>query len=252
MKYTNWGSTEPNDTNGAEHWGNSTPSGFWNDNFEDAVGGWTNYIVKRAGSPFEYVWPVSEGGNGNRYEAFGLVSALALADAPAFAKARGGHLLTISSAEENAMVIEHLVPTIGTASSIALGLIQNLESPDYVEPAGGWEWVTGEPTDYINWKSGEPNDLPAGEDAVFMYSADGFWNDVTPAWNCPVIVIEYEAGGGNDCPTDLNDDDQTDGGDLTILLGSWNNTSGPADINNDGLVDGADLTLLLGAWGACS
>ena len=55
------------------------------------------------------------------------------------------------------------------------------------------------------------------------------------------------------CPTDLNRDGQTNGGDLGILLGSWGPCSGScvADLNADGIVNGADLGILLAAWGAC-
>ena len=53
------------------------------------------------------------------------------------------------------------------------------------------------------------------------------------------------------CPSDLNDDGQVDGEDLTILLGDWGPCPEdcPADINDDGLVDGGDLSIVLGNWG---
>jgi endonuclease/exonuclease/phosphatase family metal-dependent hydrolase len=66
-----------------------------------------------------------------------------------------------------------------------------------------------------------------------------------------VLVDLQMAGLSIPCTTDLNNDGNTDGADLGLLLGAWG-TSGPlADINNDGNVDGADLGILLGAWGAC-
>lgn len=47
---------------------------------------------------------------------------------------------------------------------------------------------------------------------------------------------------------DLDGDGCVNGGDLGILLGSWNDT-GVADLSNDGIVNGADMGLLLGSWG---
>lgn len=52
------------------------------------------------------------------------------------------------------------------------------------------------------------------------------------------------------CPGDLDHDGNVDGGDLGLMLGSWN-VAGPADLNGNGFVDGGDLGLLLGAWGPC-
>jgi hypothetical protein len=48
----------------------------------------------------------------------------------------------------------------------------------------------------------------------------------------------------------LNGNGLVDGGDLTQLLGNWNQ-SGAGDFDENGTVDGADILLLLGAWGNC-
>lgn len=57
------------------------------------------------------------------------------------------------------------------------------------------------------------------------------------------------------CPADLDGNGDVDGGDLAILLGSWETCSDcnncPADLNLDCEVDGADLAILLASWGAC-
>ncbi len=45
-------------------------------------------------------------------------------------------------------------------------------------------------------------------------------------------------------PSDINDDGQTDGADLGLLLSGWG-SDGPGDINGDGTVDGGDLGLQL-------
>ena len=54
------------------------------------------------------------------------------------------------------------------------------------------------------------------------------------------------------CLGDLNCDNNVDGADLTILLGTWGITSDPVgDLDKDCQVTGADLTILLGNWGSC-
>ncbi|MHC4975773.1 MAG: hypothetical protein ACYTF7_04100 [Planctomycetota bacterium] len=52
------------------------------------------------------------------------------------------------------------------------------------------------------------------------------------------------------CSTDLDDDGDTDGADLGLLLSNWGNP-GAGDLNCDGTTDGADIGLLLASWGAC-
>lgn len=147
------------------------------------------------------------------------------------------------------MLINQVIPELGISNRIGLGLVQNTSSPDYSEPAGGWEWVTGEPVDFLNWNVGEPNDLPAGEN-ISELLGDGSWNDVTPTTECLGVIIEYESDEP-ECPADLNGDDKVDGADLTNLLAAWGASGGAADLNGDGMIDGADLTIVLAAWGEC-
>ena len=93
-------------------------------------------------------------------------------DANALANELGGHLVSINSLDENA-VVESLAP----GSNLWIGLHQNMNSSDYSEPNGGWEWVTGECLDYLNWAGVEPND-DNGEEYGHM-NIFGTWSD----WN---------------------------------------------------------------------
>jgi hypothetical protein len=52
------------------------------------------------------------------------------------------------------------------------------------------------------------------------------------------------------CPTDLNNDGNTDGSDLGLFLANWGNP-GATDLDGDGDTDGADLGLFLAQWGPC-
>ncbi len=80
-----------------------------------------------------------------------------------------GHLVTISSAEENAAVAR-IVHNHG--GSTWLGGMRSAE--DYNK----FVWITGEPMNYTNWESGEPNNYGSqGETVIHMYADDGKWND---------------------------------------------------------------------------
>ena len=173
---------------------------------------------------------------------------MSLEDAITYAQNRGGHLVTINSLEELQMIQAVMIPETYSSRGIAIGLVQNTASPDYAEPSGGWEWVTGEPLDFSFWNAGEPNDSPEGENHAEMFSSGG-WNDAVGDGRAEAVIIEYE--GQDDCAEDLNGDGAVNGSDLTILLSSWG-TQCEGDINEDGVTNGADLSLLLSRWGFCS
>ena len=83
-----------------------------------------------------------------------------------------GHLVTITSASEQSFV-ETLVGQL--PSKVWLGGFQPTGS---TEPAGGWQWVTGEPFVYTNWRFNEPNNLDNFENLLEMFVSEGKWNDV--------------------------------------------------------------------------
>ena len=59
---------------------------------------------------------------------------------------QSGHLATITTLEE-----AELVYSLLDGSSYWLGGFHNLSSPEYTEPSGGWEWITGEPFNHTLW-----------------------------------------------------------------------------------------------------
>ena len=78
------------------------------------------------------------------------------------------------------------------------GGYQDLSSPDYSEPAGGWSWVTGEPWSYTNWAKGEPNNasgLWQQDRTHFMvYNNDfqsGTWDDSNDPFGSTGYVVEW-------------------------------------------------------------
>ena len=119
-----------------------------------------------------------------------------------------GHLATITSKEEAEMVYSLL-----DGHSYWLGGFQNISSPDYSEPSGGWEWVTGEKFNHSIWPScqedpnnpcaydemysAEPNDS-GSEDCLEVWGFDKYLNDARcHYWTWKGIVVEYEMNGTN-------------------------------------------------------
>lgn len=81
----------------------------------------------------------------------------------AIARKMGGHLATISSAEENRFLYDLFMPDErfirngdGYLHGPIFGLVQIDRSN---EPSGGWAWVTGEPLGYTNWSRGNPDNF---------------------------------------------------------------------------------------------
>jgi hypothetical protein len=141
-------------------------------------------------------WPVSEGGNGHYYEAIYVPGEITWTNANAAATAMGGYLATISSAQENAFVYSLVDddrywymgsrdPATGPGNDLNgpwLGGWQNYSAPDYSEPAGGWNWVTGEPFTYTNWHPGEPDNSGGVQDILVFYGNGFSVADRTAMW----------------------------------------------------------------------
>ncbi len=101
--------------------------------------------------------------NGHCYEAV-LAPGLSWEQARDSCLARGGHLVTITSAPENAFVFNLVkddsafwfLDAFGNGLGPWLGGYQ----PDGAQgPDEGWRWVTDEPFVYTNWETGQPGDL---------------------------------------------------------------------------------------------
>lgn len=98
----------------------------------------------------------------------------------------GGHLVTITSPEENKKVVD-LVN--GACSTVWIGSTKFSSS--------NWYWVNSEPyTENNFWASGEPNNTSGNEFFINLYTSDansGKWNDVIGnTENIKGFVCEYD------------------------------------------------------------
>lgn len=101
-------------------------------------------------------------------------------EAEAQCERMGGHLVTISSKEEE-NIVERV---LGSHSCYWIGLSDN-------ETEGSFVWVTGEPLTYTKWADGQPDNYDDREDWVMITARDiqydgwGYegklWNDVRKA-----------------------------------------------------------------------
>ena len=139
------------------------------------------------------VWPE----NGHAYLVVTSETPLSWSEASSVAVARGGHLVTISSAQENEFVFSLVLARPDAFKGYYGPWIGAIQRVDGVEPDGGWSWVTGEPWSFSAWKAGEPNESNEGEDFANFYSSTtpkgSTWSDVTDKTNEVVAyIIEFE------------------------------------------------------------
>jgi hypothetical protein len=118
-----------------------------------------------------------------------LAWAITWPDAKAVAEAAGGHLVTISSKAENDFIFDlfflderfvKLEPDGASLSGPWIGMFQPRGAR---EPAGGWQWVTGEPVKFKNWQPWGPDNYREGENyARFWGTINKGANLKRPIW----------------------------------------------------------------------
>ena len=153
------------------------------------------------------VFSAGQGGNGNAYEVV-LDAGVSFDGARAAAGAGGGHLVTITSAAEQAFVESLLDGANAPTGSYWM---------DLRRAGDGFAWGTGETFDFSNFAPGEPNDFLDSEDVGQIYWAQtpaedlvarrGRWNDSmtagypnpdnesfpTPDLSRAGFIVEHEA-----------------------------------------------------------
>lgn len=122
---------------------------------------------------------IAPDGTAHRYRIFKGVPRWV--EAEAFCRALGGHLATLTTAEENQFVHTFMWESGFTTAYFGL----EDEERDHT-----WEWVTGEPVEYTNWDSGEPS--YSGRERYGMY----FYKHTTGTWNDAHFYEDAEVDPG--------------------------------------------------------
>jgi len=166
--YTNWASGEPNNAvylDQKENYLQVYKNGVWNDLPKIA------YETSSVGFIVEienYLNPIATNVyNKNTYMLFDYD--MTWTEANEYCKLLGGHLATISDANEQT-AIETLV------SKSAWNLYYLGATDKTTE--GTWNWVDGTPWDYTNWNTGQPDDYQGAEDYLQIYNSNKKWNDL--------------------------------------------------------------------------
>lgn len=77
-----------------------------------------------------------------------------------FCESRGGHLVTITSEEEN-IFIKEIIHRYATRDFYRIGGIKN--------NSGEWTWITGEKFSYSDWMKDEPKNYNSGENSIVIF-----------------------------------------------------------------------------------
>ena len=96
------------------------------------------------------------------------------------ALAMGGHLVSITSAEEN-----ELVARIAGGRTVWIGGMR--KGSGNGPGADHWCWCDGQPWIYANWAPGEPNNYGGNENRIQLYGQNKLWNDVGEGWRGPAV-----------------------------------------------------------------
>ena len=163
----------------------------------------------------------------------------------------GGHLVTISSQEENDLIYE-IVKDKNNFLWLGAKLNENTQQ---------WEWITGEEFGYTNWDTGEPNSLNAEFYAQMYPTKLGFgnnagcWNDSfgeLSAWHSyfgfqnSMYICEFEPlYGDTDGDREITITDATNiQKSIVSLMDFSDEQTKYFDINNDGKKDIKDVSLI--------
>ncbi|MBR4726282.1 MAG: hypothetical protein IK080_00150 [Clostridia bacterium] len=167
--YSHWGSGEPNNNGGHETKLTVWPL-EWNDLADDNLGEQSGYICEWESAVSDVVtW------NGHRYQL--IDQGMTWTEAKAYCEKLGGHLVTITSQEEQ-NVIEQMIQH-GS---------KNLYWAGGEKVGDSFVWITGEAWTYSHWAPGQPNNYKGsgGEDCLNIYKeynpgddgSFGQWNDL--------------------------------------------------------------------------
>ena len=224
------------------------------------------FICESANAQQAVQWRVEDGGNGHWYQLRIATQLVAWSSARDACVLVGGHLATPTSQAEDELVYSVANQTGAWGANLGpwLGGYQDSTASGYVEPAGGWRWVTGEPWSWAQWTgagSGQPDNGGGGgpESALHYLNHSRTWNDVVPdglpcCGSIHAYVIEWSADCNSDGIVDYgqilaSELDDANTNNIPDCCEQRNPCGCPADVIENGVVDSIDLSAVLGTWG---
>ena len=133
--YSNWGNNEPNDS-GIENFGHLSTGGTFNDHKANQ----SYPAIIEVDQIISSLGDLTHIGDFNGHSYFELEALYTWEDAKIFVDGLAtGYLAIVSSEEEKEFLRNQ------SLGDIWIGLYQDLNDPNYSEPAGGWKWVNGTP-----------------------------------------------------------------------------------------------------------
>ena len=241
--YRDWADGEPNNNNDENYMMLYANSGKWNDGsdiyYSDTKA--YSFICEIENDMVSCTLEKTFDYNGHRYEVY--TNAVDWQTAKRFCEQKGGHLVTITSSDENNTIKNNVNGLTNTIYWLGLTDI-DLQSK--------WKWITGESFSYNNWTSGEPNNNAGLENYAEFDATSGKWNDLL-GFACTSLnigfICEYDIipilgdadGNGTVNITDATIIQRY----LTGLSVSYpKETLMNADVNGDGVLTIIDATLI--------
>ena len=216
--FDRWAEEEPNNTNGNEHYLGTTSGCFWND--WDCETPTINGLVVEfeQGATLDRTMYF----NGHTYQFY--KGKLSWDTAAEYARACGGYLMTVTSAQEQELISQYRNQNDSSAK-LWLGATD-------VETDQDWKWITGEPFEYDHWAENEPNNNSgANPESYLGTTTDGYWNDFVDApEDITGFIVELEP---------IEQDIVNFEGHVYVLYGintSWHSAEAFAEANGGHLV----------------
>ena len=181
FEYSNWNEREPNNDSGGSPGGECfleiyTSNGKWNDFYYNGLK--RGFICEIETENYEPIKSITY--NGHIYELYNY--SISYGEAENYCRWNGGHLVSITSAEEQAKVFS-LLSNTDCNSFCWMGATCINRGENWTNGNDNWKWEDGSVFGYTNWETDQPDYCGGIETCLMMYKSNGLWNDVN--WDYP-------------------------------------------------------------------
>ena len=177
--------------------------------------------------------------NGNQYAV--MNGLLTWTEAKEYCEELGGHLVTITSQDEQDFIERIICSQSEYANLYYLGA-----TDDGIE--NNWHWITDEPFEYTNWQDGQPDGHENDEDYIQMNTRKYYNDDIEFKWHDIAndnYWIEFNLNRGFICEWEGEENPKPTVTGLqsnyTITLGSTLTLEGTVTAAGDGLLNAVTL-----------